>query len=291
MIEKILFPSKFYESDFSALKSILVLKEVGLKEIVFLYVIEPEAVIVPKTGEILKEELERLKKLAQVQFEEWIEFLQKFNINAKSYVLLGEPAEKILELAEKENVDLVVLNHKKKRNFLKFFITGIGSTVLTLLKIICTPVIIFPYPYEEDENIFSDVLIAIDFSKNSEEVINYLKNLKPLVKRAVLIHVIENEEDIDNIEEVKNKLDEYKNILEKEGINAYHFIYYGKTYEKIIEAAKEHKVKLVAMGITGKHEEEKRRFDFIFIGSVTQKVVDLSDKPVFLVPPKRKINS
>jgi len=42
------------------------------------------------------------------------------------------------------------------------------------------------------------------------------------------------------------------------------------------------------MGVTGKDEEEKKRFNFFFMGSTAQKVVSLSNVPVLLIPPKRE---
>ena len=288
MINKILFPSKFYKNDFIILKNIIPLKEVGLQEVVFLYVIEPELVVVPKTGQLLKDEIEELKKLALAKFKEWSEYLERFNIKTKFYVFVGHPAEKILEVAEKEDVSLITISYKKRKKFFKFFLGGLGSTTLTLLKVVYLPIIVFPYDFAEEKNIFSDILIAVDFSKNSENVINYVLNLKPLVKRVILVYVSQEDESTDYIEKVKSKLEEYKNILEKKEIEAQYCIYYGKVVEKILEAAKKHNVSLIAMGITGKDEEEKRRFNFLFIGSTAQKVVSLSDLPVLLIPPNRE---
>ena len=288
MISKLLFPSKLYENDFIVLKNITPLKEVGLQEVVFLYVIEPELVVVPKTGELLKDEIEKLKNIASAKFKEWSEYLEKFNIKTKFYILVGDPAEKILEVSEKENVSLITISYKKRRKFFKFFLSGLGSTTLTLLKVTYFPIIVFPHDFTQEKNIFSDILISIDFSKNSEEVINYVVNLRPLVKRVILVYIADKEESIDKMEEIKIKLDAYKDILKEKGIETYSYIYYGRVAEKILEAAKKHNVNLIAMGITGKDEEEKKRFNFFFIGSTAQNVVNLSDLPVLLIPPKRE---
>ena len=288
MISKLLFPSKLYENDFIVLKNITPLKEVGLQEVVFLYVIEPELVVVPKTGELLKDEIEKLKNIASAKFKEWSEYLEKFNIKTKFYILVGDPAEKILEVSEKENVSLITISYKKRRKFFKFFLSGLGSTTLTLLKVTYFPIIVFPHDFTQEKNIFSDILISIDFSKNSEEVINYVANLRPLVKRVILVYIADKEESIDKMEEIKIKLDAYKDILKEKGIETYSYIYHGRVAEKILEAAKKHNVNLIAMGITGKDEEEKKRFNFFFIGSTAQNVVNLSDLPVLLIPPKRE---
>jgi len=288
MISKLLFPSKLYENDFIVLKNITPLKEVGLQEVVFLYVIEPELVVVPKTGELLKDEIEKLKNIASAKFKEWLEYLEKFNIKTKFYILVGDPAEKILEVSEKENVSLITISYKKRRKFFKFFLSGLGSTTLTLLKVTYFPIIVFPHDFTQEKNIFSDILISIDFSKNSEEVINYVVNLRPLVKRVILVYIADKEESIDKMEEIKIKLDAYKDILKEKGIETYSYIYYGRVAEKILEAAKKYNVNLIAMGITGKDEEEKKRFNFFFIGSTAQNVVNLSDLPVLLIPPKRE---
>ena len=288
MISKLLFPSKLYENDFIVLKNITPLKEVGLQEIIFLYVIESELVVVPKTGELLKDEIEKLKNIASAKFKEWLEYLEKFNIKTKFYILVGDPAEKILEVSEKENVSLITISYKKRRKFFKFFLSGLGSTTLTLLKVTYFPIIVFPHDFTQEKNIFSDILISIDFSKNSEEVINYVVNLRPLVKRVILVYIADKEESIDKMEEIKIKLDAYKDILKEKGIETYSYIYYGRVAEKILEAAKKYNVNLIAMGITGKDEEEKKRFNFFFIGSTAQNVVNLSDLPVLLIPPKRE---
>ena len=288
MINKILFSSKLQESDIFFLKNITLLKQVGLQEIVFLYVIEPELIVVPKTGDLLKDEIEKLRNLATSKFKEWSEYLEKFNIKTKSYVFVGDPAEKIFEVSKKEDISLITMIHKRRRKFLNFLLGGLGSTTLTLLKIIDLPIIVFPHDFNEEKNVFSDVLIAIDFSKNSEKIIDYVSNLKPLVKKVILIYVVEKEKSVDDIEKIETKLSEYKSGLEKKGIETYFHIYYGKIAEKILEAAKKHKVSLIAMGITGKDEEEKRRFNFFFLGSTSQKVVNLSNLPVLLIPPKRK---
>ena len=60
-IEKILFPTKFREFA-SPLESLLVLKEVGIKEVVLYYVIPREDVGFVPYGGYLKEEEERLRK-------------------------------------------------------------------------------------------------------------------------------------------------------------------------------------------------------------------------------------
>ena len=55
-IEKILFPTKFRELAFDSLESLLVLKEVGLKEVVLYYVIPREEISFVPYGGYLKQE-------------------------------------------------------------------------------------------------------------------------------------------------------------------------------------------------------------------------------------------
>jgi len=232
MVNKVLFSSKLNEKDILFLKNITPLKQVGLQEVVFLYVIEPELVVVPKTGDLLKDEIEKLKKSAISKFKEWSKYLEEFNIKTKFYILIGKPAEKILEVAEKEDVSLITVIYKKHRSFFKFFLPGLGSTALTLFKVTYLPVIVFPYDFTEEKNVFSDILVAVDFSKNSEDVINYIVNLKPLVKRVVLTYITK--KSTDDMEEIKTKLDSYKRLLEENKIEAHAHIYHGKVAEKKI---------------------------------------------------------
>ena len=66
-IEKILFPTKFRELAFDALDSLILLKEAGLKEIIFLHVILREDVGFVPFGGYLKKEEKKMKAEARIR--------------------------------------------------------------------------------------------------------------------------------------------------------------------------------------------------------------------------------
>ncbi|WP_456397319.1 universal stress protein [Desulfurobacterium sp.] len=286
---KVLFPTIFEKFSFGILKEIIKLKEAGLEEVIFLYVVELEKVIVPKTGELLKSELEKEKKKAAEGFRKWQLLLEEYGIKAKYYVKLGKAVEKILETALDENVDLVILGHRKRRSFLGILFSSLGSTALTFIKVTAFPVLVFPSTFKEHEkvSIFEKIEIATDLSKNAYRTVEYILKFKPLIKKVIVTHVLKTK---DNIEQVENKLKEIIEHLKAEGIKeaSYKLIEHTDPADAILESAQEENVNLIAMGIIGTHEEERMKYNLFWFGSVAQKVADDADIPVLLVPPERE---
>ncbi len=286
---KVLFPTTFEKFSFGILKEIIKLKETGLEEVIFLYVVELEKVIVPKTGELLESELEKEKKRAEEGFRKWQLLLEEYGVKAKYYVKLGKAVEKILETAIKEDVELVILGHKKRKSFLGILFSGLGSTALTFLKVTAFPVLVFPSTFKEHEkiSIFEKIEVATDLSKNSFRTLEYILKFKPLIEKIVVSHVLK---DKDKKVEVEEKLQKIVEQLKTAGIKeaTYKLIEHQEPADAILEAAQEENANLLAMGIIGTHEEERMKYNLFWFGSVAQKVTDDADIPVLLVPPERE---
>ncbi|WP_457567647.1 universal stress protein [Desulfurobacterium sp.] len=286
---KVLFPTIFEKFSFGILRELIKLKKAGLKEIVFLYVIEPEKVIVPKTGELLKSELEKEKKKAEEGFRKWQLLLEEHGIEASYHVKMGKAVEKILETAIEENADLVILGHRKRRSFFGILFSSLGSTALTFIKVTAFPVLVFPSTFKEHEkvNIFENILIATDLSKNSFRTIEYILKFQPLIDRATIIHVIKNGEENPSI---KEKLSEIESHLKSSGIKEvqYKILHNDEPADAILDEAQNQNATSIAMGIIGTHEEARMKYNLFWFGSVAQKVTDDADIPVLLVPPERE---
>ncbi len=283
---RVVFPTLFEEFSFKVLEELVKLKPCGLKEIHFLYVIEPEKVIVPKTGEILKSEVEKLRNKALSVFKKWETFLHERGIKAFYTVEIGKPVERILLKASQVKADLVVMGHRKRRGIFGIIFSSLGSNALTLIKITTFPVLVFPstYDFRDRESIFERPLLALDLSKNSELVVEYLCRFSPLIKDAKIIHVLKDEP----LELVKEKFKRLSLKFLNHSVSCSFEVFEGNPSDEIIKVAEREKRTLIAMGIIGRHEEERRRYNLFWFGSVAQKVTDDSDVPVLLVPPERK---
>ncbi len=70
-IEKILFATKIRELALDALKSLTVLKEAGLKKVVFLHVIPREEVAYDIVRGYMKDQEEKIRETVRIKFEGW----------------------------------------------------------------------------------------------------------------------------------------------------------------------------------------------------------------------------
>ncbi|WP_022847469.1 MULTISPECIES: universal stress protein [unclassified Desulfurobacterium] len=286
---KVLFPTIFEKFSFGILRELIKLRKAGLKEIVFLYVIEPEKVIVPKTGELLKSELEKEKQKAEEGFKKWQLLLEEYGIEASYHVKMGKAVEKILETAIEENADLVILGHRKRRSFFGILFSSLGSTALTFIKVTAFPVLIFPSTFKEHEkvSIFEKIIIATDLSKNSFRMIEYILKFQPLIDGITVVHVLKNGSESTEIEE---KLKEITDHIKSSGVKnvSYKILRNDEPADAILNEAQNENATLIAMGIIGTHEEKRMKYNLFWFGSVAQKVTDDADIPVLLVPPERE---
>ena len=112
--ESLLFHTRFRELAFNSLKSILELKSVGLKKVVLAHVIPHEDVAFVPYGGTLKDDLQRVKETARLKFNDWIQTIGDPQLSFHQRVEVGMTNAKILEMAEAEKVDLIVVGRKKR---------------------------------------------------------------------------------------------------------------------------------------------------------------------------------
>jgi len=292
--EKILFPTKFGELDFNSLESLLELKKAGLKEIVLTFVIPKEDVAFVPYGGYLKDEEERLREEARIRFEDWQESVSEKGIETKIRIEVGTPIPKIMSIAEEEKVDLIVAGRGKRTEIEEVYL---GSHTLGLIRRATIPILVSKYMVRFEREgelatqvngrIFSNPILATDWSKPSEKAMEVLIALKGSVEKAMVAHIIEvkiakghDKSGLERLEkESEKRLNEYCDTLKKNGIKAESHLSSGKSAPEIIRVAREHKASMIIMGTTGKD-----RFKEFWLGSVSHRVAEESELPVLLVP-------
>lgn len=294
MYKKILYPIKFEEFSLDLLSCILNFKKVGTEEIVLLHVINVARLPMDKYEGYSPEDMKRLTEVANAKMDEAVNIIEDSGLKAKKRIEVGVPYREILKVAEEEKVSLIVSGRQKKGIVGEIFI---GSNTDKVIRYGSIPVYIPKYPaiFSEDkeaytrfcERLFSKILYPTDWSDCAKEALRYLKGLKDAgVDEVIVVHVMDEKAmklqppDIFRMFEKtdKEKLEEVKQELEREGFRVKTHLHVGKAGADLIRIAKERGVSLIVMGSHGKGYVEG-----ILWGSVSRNVVEYSDRPVLLI--------
>lgn len=293
-VEKILFPTKFRELAFSSLESLLVLKDAGLKEIILLHVISREEVGFVPYGGYMKEEEEKRREEARIRFEDWQKTLSDKGIGSKIIIVVGEIVHEILEIAEKEKADLIVVGRKKKIGEEGIFTGSHTLQIITRSKI---PTLVSKYMVQYkwndailtkvNDRIFDMPVFATGLSERAEQAMKFLISLKDVVKKMLVFHNIDvkipKKHDKSLVcseeEECKKRLEVYCRELKSAGIDAEPHLGAGDTLEEILRFSRERNASMIIMGTSG-----RGRLDELLHGSVSHEVAKMSELPTLLIP-------
>lgn len=199
----------------------------------------------------------------------------------KIVVTEGSAAKKIVETAEKEKVDLIVMGKRGQSVLEKLLI---GSVANHVLRHSAVPVLVTK---KSRRNLaVKKILVPTDFTKEEEAERDYAWNLaRGLGASLTLLYVLELfghefrlvEEMFRAVEEkFKKRLAKRRRGVEVSGdVTRAISAAYG-----IVDYAREHRFDLIVMatcvGGLGR----------FFLGSTTEKVISSTDLPVFAIPPK-----
>ena len=290
-IKKLLFVTKFEELTFDAVRSLLALRDAALDHVIFLNVIERERVAMRRGSGYMKDEEIRLRERANIRFIDWAENLFVEGMEVGVYIAVGSLVSKVIDAAENEDADLIVIGRPHKGVLESFYS---GSDVTELLRRAAIPVLVYKHMTEGTlvpEKPFERVVLAADWSPASLRAVELLKPLKNVIQEIHVVHVVGDDElngtnamDIQKTrKDRRQKLDKICEIFETEGITAEPHVYIGDTEEEIEKAAKEHQASMIVMGSSGKPSFAER-----WLGSTPQRIAEKSIYPTLLVPPEKK---
>jgi nucleotide-binding universal stress UspA family protein len=292
--EKILFHTRFREMALNSLEALLDLTKTGLKEVVLVYVIPREEVAFVPYGGYMKEEEEKIKKKAGEQFKQWQAVLVKKGVKSKSYIQVGEPIAVILDIADKEKVDMIVSGRKKRSLFEKVYL---GTNMLDLIRRSPTPILMNKYmaEYEQDgkmitrtnEHIFDRPMLATDWSQPSSNAVDALTSLKGIASNVIVVHnigvKISKAMSPVQLQELKKesrrRLKEYCKRLTAAGLKAESHLSSGRTAPEIINLSRRYNASMIVLGRTGKDWLSE-----YWLGGVSHRVAENSELPVLLIP-------
>jgi len=191
-------------------------------------------------------------------------------------IMQGDIPLTILEKAETTHASLIMMGARGKNTIRNILLGSVSASVIRRAKV---PVLLMRFhgescAPENRRNLFSRVLVPLDFSTPAGHALACLKEI-PSINEVILLHVVDKGESEDEIQAAvkaaREKLDTIKNVLGAAGISADARIHVGYPSEEIIATAKRDDVTLILMTPVG--EGWTRELRALFIGSTTNAVI------------------
>lgn len=194
----------------------------------------------------------------------------------------GEAYERIIDLAESENAELIIMGRRGLRRLERALVGSVTARVIGHSQ---RDVLVVP---RDAEIGWQRVLVGTDGSKYSKACIDRAIDFAQAYGGEIIaLSVVDVPTEFygeapqvvdDLIDKAKRYVGDVKKQSEKAGIKAETFVREGETYRVIIELAKESKADTIVMGSHGRTGLKR-----LLMGSVTEKVIGHALCPVLVV--------
>jgi len=279
---KVLFPTDFSKSANHALENALCLK--GVHDVIVQHVVSTYFEKHPHWSTLF--DIHEAQKFMDMYIETEMAKVPgraQAGISCRTVISEGKPAQQIVQLAEKEEVDLIIMGPAK------------GVITDQVIRASSRPVLAIPQSDNELRPLqkLSKVLVTTDFSPYSKAVVDYAFQLKQLIDfELFLLHVIELSTGIKlgirqgYFTDASSKLRNWsKNQLENltprqfaDDASVHRLIEEGPVSDKIAETAEAYDADLIILGAHGYGPVEKH-----FVGTTTSKVLARVGRPILTV--------
>ena len=213
------------------------------------------------------------------QVKKYLKDPQKLDINIHSATRTGNPAEGILEYAEKGYPSLIVMATHGRSGLSRWAVGSIADKVIRSTS--KQPLLLVrakgSHPDVRAKRILKTALVPMDGSSVSEAVIPYISEIaRHLDMELTLLRIIPRTET--NFADVETYLRTWCQRLTEQGVSAGYEVGTGSPAEKIIDYADESATDLIAMTTRG-----QTTINMWSLGSVAQKIMLGGNSPLFLV--------
>jgi nucleotide-binding universal stress UspA family protein len=195
-------------------------------------------------------------------------------IKVESVVLVGHPAEEIIDYADKEDIDLIVMATHGRSGIGRW---ALGSTVDKVMRATERPVALIRakgvHPDVREKGILNKALVPLDGSKEGEAVIPYIEELASRLKAEVILLQVGSPKA-----DTEDYLEKVGGRLKGKGITTRFEVRVGDAAGEIIRFADEIDADLVAMSTHGRSGIGRWA-----LGSVAERVLNAGNTPLLLV--------
>lgn len=296
MSGKILYPVDFSPFTERLLDCAGELAQAGMNEVIVLHVIDAKHTA--EYGDAVDDSHAAKKKYAEEKMEAILELTSDRELTVEMMIRAGDPVSEILDTAKREDVELIFLGTHGK-GFMNRHI--LGSVSDRVLKLADRPVMVQAcrinkkkdgYDCENAcESLLGHILVANDFS-------HYAQRVKPVLDRfarsfctkVTLLHVQEGpdvygeevetrtrkemaRQNMDQLVEWGNDLGPYCQGVETMALE-------GEPVPRILRTAEDLGATLIVLGALGRGAGKGRGE---MVGSVTEKIIRKSDRPVLVL--------
>ncbi len=240
-------------------------------EISFLHVIDWKRVTKDRVRKIPEKTMELFRARGNEIVENEVKKAKIKGLEVTSNVLDGIPADQIVKFSQV--ADLIVMGHRGAHGVVD---TLVGSETWKVLENSRVPVLVA----RGEKESYNNILVSTDGSDFSEIAfiiaLEYAKIMG--LKEISALYVVNSGTTTEEGEKIMQKYSSIASDLDlylDENISA------GTPSRQILKFSREKNVDLLVMGTKGRHALKR-----IFLGSVTREVIDETDIPVIVVPPR-----
>jgi nucleotide-binding universal stress UspA family protein len=289
-LKSILCPIDFSDFSAAAYQHALSLAEYYKARIVALHVVElwkyPFADYAASAADYAKFS-RAMTEGGEVQLRRFVKQYSTDRIQPELVTHQGNAPNLILSIAQKENIELIVLGTHGRRGFDRLVL---GSSTDRVMRKASCPVLVVQNISPKDDSTGPDgrhrlsrILYTTDFSNNSERARGYAISLTAQYRAELtLLHVAEGAPDLARAESIiaehTQELDKLLSDAERKDLNVRSVVRFGKAYQEIVRHAIETQASLIIMTARGGDAVDRAIF-----GSTTYRVIQLGPCPVLAV--------
>ena len=223
----------------------------------------------------------------EAQLQRFVKLYSAAGLQPELVVHQGNAPRCILSVAQKENIEVIVMGTHGRRGFDRLVL---GSTTDRVLRKAACPVLVVSDSSHnalgagpDGRHRLSRILCCTDFSNNSERARSYAISLaEEYDAELVLLHVAESASDAARAEAIiaehTQELDKLVSEAERKSLKVRSAVKFGKPYEEIVRHATEAQANLIIMTARGGDAVDRAVF-----GSTTYRVIQLGPCPVLAI--------
>lgn len=283
-LKKILWATDFSDEAQEALFYTAAFAKTFNAKIVALHIVPDFSPVLYDTASVIRGELAQRVDDMKKEADKRLQTIKKAQgIPFKIIVKEGNASKKIIETAEEEKVDLIVIGRRGMSAIEKLFIGSVANHVLRN-----SPVPILVTKKKTGKPQFKKILVPTDFSEQEEVERDFAWKLaKGFGSDLTLLHILE----LHDFEFSPQVLDElFTSLLkklkkrkkrEKTEIKVEEEVYRAiNSSLGIVDYAETHKFDLIVISTCVQSKLER-----FFLGSTTEKVISYTHVPIFAIPP------
>jgi len=295
MFNRVLFPTDFSVYATAVLACLPELKPAGMREVILLGIIRPDAYSLGPAFE--SETIEKIQWSAEENLHIAQMALEGKGLIVKAHVEVGRPAAEIVRIAAEEEADLIAMGAQGKTLAQEMLL---GSVAQEVVRHAGVPVLVFKFRVVRElghvrchsvcGQLFAHVLHPTDFSNPAETAFRVVKRLKAAGTAKVTVVHVQDERNMkqrsaEQIAEFdrhdEERLETMCHALRMFGLQAEPLLRHGIPFRETLRAAEETGAGLIVLGSHGKSAVRE-----MLAGSTFENVVRLSRQAVLVIRPQ-----